>query len=67
MSSLGRIYIVSYKSIKRMADSMRKLDLYWMSNRDWWELKDLVPTIRADAPPEAKASYERYLKQTEDE
>lgn len=46
---------------------MRKLDLYWMSNRDWWELVDLVPTLKEDAPSEAKASYERYLKQTEDD
>lgn len=46
---------------------MRKLDLYWMSNREWWELVDLVPTIRADAPSEAKASYERYMNQTEED
>lgn len=46
---------------------MKKLDLYWMSNRDWWELIDLVPTLKANAPADAKASYERYLKQIEDD
>lgn len=46
---------------------MKKLDLFWMSNHDWWEAIDYVPTIKDDAPPEAKASYERYLKQTEDD
>lgn len=46
---------------------MRKYDLYWMSNRSWWELVDLAPTLKADAPPEAKASYARYMKQIEDE
>ena len=43
---------------------MRKIDLYWKSNRDWWEYKGLIPIIKDNAPPEAKASYERYLKQT---
>ena len=43
---------------------MRKLDLFWMSNRDWWELVDLVPTVRKDAPPESQKSYAHYLEQT---
>lgn len=42
---------------------MKKLDLYWKSNRDWWEYQDHIPTIKETAPPEAKASYERYLEQ----
>ena len=42
---------------------MRKLDLYWRSNRDWWEVKDLAPTLRKDAPREAWESYGRYLVQ----
>ena len=46
---------------------MKKIDLFWQSNRDWWEYKDHVPTVREDAPPEAKESYERYLKQTSEE
>lgn len=43
---------------------MRKLDLFWRSNRDWWEFKNHIPVIKEDAPPEAKASYARYLEQT---
>ena len=39
---------------------MRKLDLYWRSNPDWWEWKNLIPTIRDDAPEEAQESYDRY-------
>lgn len=39
---------------------MRKVDMFWMSNHDWWELKNLVPTIRDDAPEEAQISYDRY-------
>lgn len=46
---------------------MRKLDLFWMTNDEWWESIDFVPTLKADAPPEAQASYQRYLKQTEDD
>ena len=42
---------------------MRKLDLYWMSNREWITFTEEGPVLRDDAPPEAKESYERYLKQ----
>lgn len=42
---------------------MRRLDLYWKSNRDWWEYKDHVPTLKDSAPPEAVLSYQRYLEQ----
>lgn len=45
---------------------MKKIDLYWKSNRDWWEYKDNFPTIKDSAPPEAKASYQRYLEQVND-
>ena len=38
---------------------MRKLDLYWMSIPDWWDIKNLIPVIRDDAPEEAQASYDR--------
>ena len=34
-----------------------------MSNRDWWELKNHIPTVKEDAPIEAKVSYERYKEQ----
>ena len=42
---------------------MKKLDLYWKSNRDWWEFKDHVQVVKDDAPAEAKESYQRYLEQ----
>ena len=42
---------------------MRKLDLFWMSDDAWWELKDHIPTVKASAPPEAQQSYARYLMQ----
>lgn len=42
---------------------MKKLDMYWMSNRDWWELENHIPTVKEDAPIEAKVSYERYKEQ----
>lgn len=43
---------------------MRALDMFWMSNRDWWEFVDHIPTIKASAPPEAQRSYKRYMEQT---
>lgn len=42
---------------------MRKVDMHWMSNYDWWDIKDEIPVVREDAPPEAKESYKRYLIQ----
>ena len=42
---------------------MRQLDLYWMSDPDWWEIKNHIPTVRDDAPEEAKESYKRYKEQ----
>lgn len=42
---------------------MRKLDLYWRSNPDWWEFKNNIPSVKDDAPPEAKESYRRYQEQ----
>ena len=45
---------------------MRKLDLYWKSNRDWWEYdKDFYPVLTENAPKEAWESYLRYLEQTD--
>lgn len=43
---------------------MRNIDLYWRSNREWWEFKNHIPVIRKDAPEEAQKSYANYLKQT---
>ena len=45
---------------------MRKLDLYWLSNRAWYSFtddEDATPYLLPDAPAEAKASYEHYLEQ----
>lgn len=42
---------------------MRKVDLFWQSNREWWEFRDHIPVVKASAPPEAQASYQRYLEQ----
>lgn len=44
---------------------MRKYDLFWQSNRDWWEFKNHIPVVKETAPPEAQESYKRYLKQLE--
>lgn len=43
--------------------TIRKLDLYWMSNREWWQLNNHVPVIKECAPIEAKESYIRYKEQ----
>lgn len=42
---------------------MRRYDLYWLSNPDWWEVKDGVPVIKKDAPKDAQESYRNYLEQ----
>lgn len=43
---------------------MRKFDLYWMSNRDWFTFTRNGPVVSPDAPQEAQDSYQRYLEQT---
>lgn len=45
---------------------MKKLDLFWKTNRDWWEYRNGVPVLKDNAPAEAKESYERYLKQVKE-
>ena len=45
---------------------MRKLDLYWMSNKEWREIRSHTPVVKENAPTEARKSYERYLEQTTD-
>ena len=43
---------------------MTKLDHYWMTNEEWFEIKDdLTYIIKPDAPKEAQESYKRYIKQ----
>lgn len=46
---------------------MRKVDLYWMSNRDWISFTDNGVILKPDAPPEAQKSYAHYLEQTKDD
>lgn len=43
---------------------MRKIDLFWQSNPDWWEFRNHIPTVKEDAPQAAQESYARYLEQT---
>lgn len=42
---------------------MRALDVYWRSNREWYEIKDCRPVIKENAPKEAKESFKRYVEQ----
>ena len=42
---------------------MKKLDLYWRSNPEWWELRNHIPCVKDNAPHEAKESYKRYQEQ----
>ena len=46
---------------------MKKLDLYWMENPDWFDYTDdeenPVPFLTEKATPEAKASFARYSEQ----
>lgn len=49
---------------------MKKLDLYWMNNPAWFDFADdeeAKPFLTDDAPPEAKASFKRYLEQINSE
>lgn len=46
---------------------MRKLDLFWQSNDEWWELQNHIPVLKETAPPEARESYEHYLEQMREE
>lgn len=43
---------------------MKRLDLYWTTNPDWWERKEnYVKVLKPDAPKEAQESYKHYLEQ----
>ncbi|MBR0280562.1 MAG: hypothetical protein IJQ81_03090 [Oscillibacter sp.] len=44
---------------------MRKLDFYWATNRSWYYRSKFSGDrfLRPSAPPEARKSYRRYLKQ----
>ena len=47
------------------SNALKKLDTFWKSNREWWEYKDHIKVIKANAPPEAQKSYKTYLEQTQ--
>ena len=42
---------------------MRKYDAFWMTNPDWYEIKNGVRIIKEDAPSEAQESFDNYLEQ----
>lgn len=43
---------------------MKKLDLYWVTNKDWWHYDDAYNKIlNDDAPEEAKKSYKNFLEE----
>lgn len=42
---------------------MRAYDVFWMSNQDWYELKNGVKFIKEDAPQEAQESFDHYLEE----
>lgn len=45
---------------------MKKLDLYWMSNPDWFDFADdenAEPFLTDAAPTKAKESFKRFLEQ----
>ena len=35
---------------------MGKVDLYWMSNRDWWEVHNFVITLKEDAQKKRRSA-----------
>jgi len=61
----GRIYMGVHAFTESEDKEMRKKDLYWKKNSDWWYIKDMEFYMKEDAPQEAKESYERYQKQRE--
>ena len=42
---------------------MRKFDMYWCSNPDWYEFKDGIRVMKKTAPKQAQESYNNYLKE----
>ena len=42
---------------------MRAYDVLWMSDRDWYEIKNGVKIIKDDAPTKAQESFIHYLEQ----
>lgn len=45
---------------------MRKLDLFWKTNREWYYYdENLSVHLKSSAPDEAKESFKKYLAQKE--
>ena len=42
---------------------MRAYDVFWMSNQDWYEIRNGVRIIKEDAPSDAQESFNHYLEQ----
>ena len=43
---------------------MTRLDVFWKSNEDWYEINENgFEVIKESAPPEAQESYKHYLEQ----
>ena len=43
---------------------MKKYDLFWMTNKEWFSIKENGTFVLNDnAPQEAKISYQHYLAQ----
>lgn len=42
---------------------MRKFDVYWKTNKDWYYYDGLVPKLKENAPEAAKESFEHYKRQ----
>ena len=55
---------LSVELVRLAVFRMRKIDLYWMENKDWYyEDEDGNYAIKDDAPEETKKSFEHYLEQ----
>ena len=51
------------KTFEKEVDTMKRLDLRWMDNEDWYTYEDGDAVLKDTAPKEARESYERYLEQ----
>ncbi|MBQ6380712.1 MAG: hypothetical protein IJJ41_03800 [Clostridia bacterium] len=49
--------------MKTKKENKTGLDLFWTTNEDRYVKLGCFATIRDDAPPKAKASYERCMRQ----
>ena len=49
--------------MKTKKENKTGLDLFWTTNEHWYVKLGCFATIRDDAPPQAKASYERCMRQ----